>query len=203
MKKKLLLITGIAGMFLGTPVADTKAEVSIHIGGREPRAPFVISHRPDFVNLPGFGFAVSVGGPYDMIFYNNFYYVNYNGGWYRASDYRGPWVRDGRLPYKIKKHRWEDIRRSRDEYRSHNRRFDDRFDRRDEPRRDDRNPRFDDNRRDGNIDNRNVRDPRLLDNRQDQRTPNTPPKDNKTSDRPGDRPGDRPNDRPNDGVKRN
>ena len=131
MKKNIWIAAGIAGMHFAQPTADAKAEVSLRInaGDRAPvmvrderRAPFVIERQPDFIALPGFGFSVSVGGPNDVISYGNFYYVNHHGSWYRASNYRGPWlvVTERSLPSSIRKHSWEDIRRFRDEeYRRH------------------------------------------------------------------------------------
>ncbi len=178
MKKKLWLLAGITGVLLGNPVTDSKAEVSIHIGlgGRAPeRAPFLLDTRPSFVILPDMGFSVAVGSPYDIIFFGNHYYAFHNGIWYGSGDYRGPWVavHESRLPYGIRRHRWEEIRRSRDvEYRRNDRRYDGRYDWKDKKR-----PRFDANNRDN--DNRIDR----FDNR-----------GNKIRE---DNPGDRRNDNPN------
>jgi hypothetical protein len=59
---------------------------------------------------------VAVGSPYDIVFYDNQYYIYQQGYWYRSSDFRGPWtvIRQNHLPSKIRKHRLEDIRRYRD-----------------------------------------------------------------------------------------
>ncbi|MFZ4524840.1 MAG: hypothetical protein ACOYOE_04625 [Chlorobium sp.] len=176
MKRSIWLAAGIAGMLLGNPAADARAEVSIQIGGRE-KPSFFLRTRPDFINLSDFGFSVSVGSPYDIILYRDIYYINQNGRWYRSPNYRGPWaiVRDNRLPARIKSRRWEDIRTSRDiEYRRHN----DRFDR----NRNNRDQRFDDRNRD----NRN-RDLRFDDKNRDQRSndnrnPNNPSADNRPTD---------------------
>ncbi|MEI7933939.1 MAG: hypothetical protein WCH30_02640 [Chlorobiaceae bacterium] len=188
MKKSIWLAAGIAGMLLGNPAADARAEVSIHIGGRE-KPSFFLSTRPDFISLSDFGFSISVGSPYDIILYRDLYYINQNGIWYCSSNYRGPWaiVRENRLPTRIKSRRWEDIRRTRDiEYRRHN----DRFDR----NRDNRVQRFDDNNRNNRNDNReprvndknrgNSKDQRFDDKNRDQRNndnrnPNNPPPDNR------------------------
>ncbi len=225
MKRSIWVAAGIAGMLLGNPVADARAEVSIRIGGRE-KPSFFLSTRPDFISLSDYGFSISVGSPYDIILYRDIYYINQNGRWYCSPNYRGPWaiVRENRLPYKIKARRWEDIRRSRDiEYRRHNDRFDhnrdnrdQRFDDKNRDNRNDRNPRFDDKNRD----NRNDRDPRFDDKNRDQRNndnrslnnpppdnrpkegnKNNPPSDNRQKDGSKNNP---PSDnRPNDGGKRN
>ncbi len=172
MYKKIGFALIIAGAMLGHPATDAKAEISIHIGlgGSAPqRAPFVIDTRPRFVVLPDMGFAVAVGSPYDIIFFGNSYYAFQNGIWYGSDDYRGPWVivHESRLPYGIRQHRWEEIRRSRDiEYRRQDRRYDGRYD-----WRDNRRQRFDGHNGDnGNRDERF--DNRGNNNSRDQRNDN-------------------------------
>ncbi|NTV98808.1 MAG: BcpO-related WXXGXW repeat protein, partial [Chlorobiaceae bacterium] len=132
MKKSILMVTGIAGMLLGSPLTDALAEVNIRVGpGGRPASVIVIDNRPDFIYLSKPGFYVSFNGPYDIVFYANRYYLFRDGVWYRASHYRGPWVvvRHDILPGKIRHYRWEDLRRYRDhEYRRHDRRYwDNRF----------------------------------------------------------------------------
>ncbi len=154
MKKNIWLAAGVAAMLLGAPSANAGAEVNIRLGGGRPPS-FVLDTRPNFVALPGFGFSVSVGSPYDIVYYGNRYYLFQDGMWYRSSQYRGPWVvvRDGNLPYNIRRHRWEDIRSRRDiEYRRHdnrnnrNQRFNDNRDERGQFRDNRPNGRNDDNR---------------------------------------------------------
>ncbi len=119
MKKQIWLAAGIAGMLLGSPAAN--AEVNVRIGERGDRPPsFVFDNRTNFINVPNLGFSVSVGSPQDIVRCDGRYYVNHNGRWYVSNNFRGPWilVREGRLPYQIRRHRWEEIRSSRDaEYR--------------------------------------------------------------------------------------
>ena len=118
MNKKIWLAAGITGMLLGNSPANA-VELCMSPGPRD-RVSFVISSQPNFVNLPDQGFSVSIGSPYDIITYDNWYYINQNGYWYRASDYRGPWgrVNDNGIPERIRRYRMEDIRRYRDtEYR--------------------------------------------------------------------------------------
>jgi len=168
MKKTIWLVVGIAGMCLGNPHTEAHAEVGIRMGdvrvGVGDRPHFVIDRRPSFVYLQDQGFSVSVGSPYDIIYYGDLYYLHRDGSWFHSSHYRGPWdlVRERNLPYKIRRHRWEDLRRYRDvEYRRHDRsywedrdRHDreryDREPRREDNRRDEREQPRDDNRRDGN-----------------------------------------------------
>ena len=115
MNKNIWLTAGIAGMLLGNPSADARAEVSVQINtGNRPS--FEINSAPSFVYLRTQGFSVSVGSPYDIVYYRNYYYINHNGNWYRSSNYRGPWmvILNQRLPYQIRRHRFDDIRRYRD-----------------------------------------------------------------------------------------
>ena len=119
MKKHIWLAAGITGMLFGIPHTEAKAAVNINIStGSRPS--FIINSPPSFIYLRTQGFSVSVGSPYDIVYYGNRYYIYHNGHWYRSYYYRGPWVLiiDSRLPYQIRRHRWEDIRRYRDiEYR--------------------------------------------------------------------------------------
>ena len=117
-------------MFLGNPITEAQAEIGLRIGdvrvGVGDRPDFVIDRRPDFVYLQDQGFSVSTGGPYDIIYFGDRYYLYRDGRWYRAAHYRGPWdaIREHNLPRGIRRYAWEDIRRYRDiEYRRHDRRY--------------------------------------------------------------------------------
>ena len=121
LKKQILLAIGVAGLFTCQPQHEAQADV--RLGVKIPGGPnFFFSDRPDFVYLNDYGYSVSYGGPYDVIYYGDEYFIFRDGGWYRAHDYRGPWgrIRDFELPPVIRRHRIEDIRRYRDiEYRRH------------------------------------------------------------------------------------
>ncbi len=129
------MIAGASCLLFASPTKDAQAEVNINLGINARPRTFVIDHRPTFVELATPGFSMAVGSPYDIVYYGNVYYVNDGGYWYRARDYRGPWVavRDRDLPRKIRKYRIDEIRRYRDnEYRRNRDRYD-RYDtRRDE-----------------------------------------------------------------------
>jgi hypothetical protein len=157
MKKNILLIAGIGAMLFANSPTDVRGEVGIRIGvgdrdRHRHRMDFVIDTRPDFIFLPERGFYVSVGSPYDIIYYGGRYYLYRDGSWYLSPDYRGPWmlVMDYDLPYRIRRHRVE-IWRYRDmEYRRHDRGYwEERNRRYDRGPRDERIPRGDDRRRDG------------------------------------------------------
>ena len=118
MKKHIGLSTVIAGMLLATPAVNASAAVGVYSSGSG--ISFVINSEPSFVYLRTQGFSVSIGSPYEIIYYGNRYYLYHDGRWYRSYSYRGPWflIRNDRIPFRIRRHRWEDIRRYRDiEYR--------------------------------------------------------------------------------------
>ena len=124
MKKSIWLAAGVAGMLLGNPATEAKGAVSVLINARDGHS-FVLESRPSFIMLPEKGFSVAVGSPYDIVFYDNRYYLNQNGSWYRSSNYRGPWtfIKTKHLPSRIRRHRLDEIRSFRDtEYRRHDQR---------------------------------------------------------------------------------
>ena len=115
MKKNIWLAAGIAGMLLGNTLFNPQSLLAMS-PGRGGGTSIVISSRPSFIDLPDQGFSISIGSPYDIINYDNGYYIYQKNSWYRSSDYRGPWmvIREKNVPDKIRHHRWEDIRRYRD-----------------------------------------------------------------------------------------
>jgi hypothetical protein len=123
MKMNVCLVAATAGILLGNLPAIASNELAM--ANRRGGTSIVISSRPDFIDLPDQGFSISIGSPYDIISYDNRYYLYRNGGWYNSSDYRGPWasIEENRLPERIRRHRIEDIHRYRDEeYRKHDNR---------------------------------------------------------------------------------
>jgi hypothetical protein len=124
MKKQILMAIGVASLFTAQPSVETQA--AVRVGVSVPGANFYFSDRPDFVYLRDRGYSVSYGAPYDVISYSDDYYAFRDGYWYRARDFRGPWVHvmTHDLPGPIRAHRIEDIRRFRDrEYYRHDHRF--------------------------------------------------------------------------------
>lgn len=123
MKKSIWFAAGIAGLLLGNLPLNTTDALAMSPG--RGGTSIVISTRPNFIDLPDQGFSVSVGSSYDIISYDNRYYIYQDGSWYNSSDYRGPWIviRNNNIPERIRRHRMEDIRRYRDvEYTRHNNR---------------------------------------------------------------------------------
>jgi hypothetical protein len=126
MKKKLMILAGVAGMLMTSPTADTLAEVRVNVGGGRGNN-IIVDRPPAFIRLASPGFSVSVGAPYDIVLSNNVYYLYDHGQWYRSLRYNGPWriVRVRELPPRIRHYRIEQIRRFRDmEYNQHRDRYD-------------------------------------------------------------------------------
>jgi hypothetical protein len=98
-------------MLLGNPAIEAQGAVRVQIGHS-----FANESRPSFIMIPEQGFSVAVGSPYDIVFYDNRYYIFQDGSWYRSSNYQGPWkyIRTKNLPSRIRRHRLDDIRRYRD-----------------------------------------------------------------------------------------
>jgi hypothetical protein len=122
-----LLGAGIAGLLLSTHPYDVQAKhKDLYAMGIRSGPNFVIKVRPNFVYLPDLGFFVSYGSPYEMIFYNDIYYLFWNESWYYSFYFSGPWniVQQDNLPVLFRRYRWFDIRRFRDtEYRRHDRNY--------------------------------------------------------------------------------
>ncbi|NTW51831.1 MAG: hypothetical protein HGB22_04515 [Chlorobiaceae bacterium] len=137
---KIAVLTA-ASLGAGSAPALARVDVDLHLGspGRvivvpepppPPRHRFHIENRPRFLYTPPLGFYVSVDGPYDIVYYEDRYYVYDDGRWYWSSEYNGPWdyIDDRRLPGRLRRFRHEEIRRYRDhEYRRY--RDDERYDR--------------------------------------------------------------------------
>ncbi len=115
MKKNIWFVAGLAGVLLGTLPLNCEEGFSMS-PRRGGGVSIVIGSQPNFIDLPDQGFSVSVGSPYDIVRYDDRYYVYQDGAWYNSRDYRGPWllIHENNLPPKIRKHRPDDIRRYRD-----------------------------------------------------------------------------------------
>jgi len=90
-----------------------------------PPPPAVVFERPPlFLEPPRLGLYVGVDVPYDIVYSDNYYYLNYRNVWYRSGNYNGPWVgvRQEYLPLVVRRQGVEYIRRHRDrEFRNYRR----------------------------------------------------------------------------------
>ena len=122
-KGKLFLIAALVTTMGCQSTAPAQADVNVHVSVGGPRAVayhpvyygnyfYNTAYAPNLLFVPQLGFYVSVGLPYDLLFFNNFYYVYHRNHWYHSHYYHGPWVvvKHNRLPRAIRKHRWHKIR---------------------------------------------------------------------------------------------
>lgn len=129
MKKRFTLVCAAA---LSVPLsALAGVNVNVNLGIPVP-VPVVVAAPPAvlfpapplFLAPPRLGIYVGVDVPYDIVFVDNFYYLNYRNAWYRSPHYNGPWagVRQERLPLVVRRQGVEYIRTHRDrEYRDYRR----------------------------------------------------------------------------------
>ena len=95
---KRLLITAAAlaslGMvtFPGSSMAGTSVGVSINIGDPYRGAALHFRSEPDVVLVPDTRVYYVRDYDYDVYRYGSYWYYNYDGGWYRARRYDGPYV---------------------------------------------------------------------------------------------------------------
>ncbi len=130
MKKRFMLFCAAA---LSVPMsALAGVNVNVNLGIPAPvvvAAPpaVVFASPPLFLVPPSLGIYVGVGIPYDIVYVDNFYYLNYRNAWYRSNHYNGPWagVRQERLPLVVRRQGVEYIRVRRDrEYQGYRRDLD-------------------------------------------------------------------------------
>ena len=95
MTKNICLAVGLAGLLFGIAPSTVHADGRIRYRGwgSGPHwewngGYFIIDIRPSFIVLSDYGFSVSVGNPYDIIYYDNLYYTYVNNYWYSSPAYR-------------------------------------------------------------------------------------------------------------------
>ena len=98
--------------------ARTSVSVDLHFGDRYRGPDVVFYDDPDVVVIPGTRVYYVSDYDYDMYRCGRFWYYNYDGGWYRARNYRGPWIYVGYrsvpreisyVPHRYRRH-WSDFR---------------------------------------------------------------------------------------------
>ena len=103
------------------PMYEAPAPVEV-VG--EPPPVVVFQQPPQLLYSAVLGYYVAVNTPHEMVFVDNTYYMHRHGYWFAASSYSGPWVvaQAQYLPGGLRRFRWEQIRRYRDnEYRVYRR----------------------------------------------------------------------------------
>lgn len=89
--KTYLLFVGM--MFVMTMLypAPGNSRVNVNIGISVP-PPFVFPAPPELVVVPGTYVYFAPGFDVDIFFYHGYWYRPYEGHWFRARSYRGPWA---------------------------------------------------------------------------------------------------------------
>lgn len=73
--------------------AGVSADINLHLG--HPAPVVVFDREPDVVLVPNTRVYYVSGQPYDLFRYRDFWYIDDGGYWYRAHNYRGPFVSVG------------------------------------------------------------------------------------------------------------
>ncbi len=89
----LLVLTGLS--------TESYARVDIDIGINLPL--FRFSAPPELVVIPGTYVYYVPGAEVDVLFYHGYWYRPYEGRWFRASSYNGPWryIRERQVPGEV------------------------------------------------------------------------------------------------------
>jgi hypothetical protein len=80
----LLVLTGFS--------AQSIAGVNVNIGIFAPPPAYVVPAPPPVILIPGSYVYYVPDINVDILFYHGYWYRPYEGRWYRASHYNGPWV---------------------------------------------------------------------------------------------------------------
>jgi hypothetical protein len=70
--------------------AGVSADINLHLG--HPSPVVVFDREPDVVLVPNTRVYYVSGQPYDLFRYRDYWYIDDGGYWYRARNYRGPFV---------------------------------------------------------------------------------------------------------------
>jgi len=73
--------------------AGVSADINLHLG--HPAPVVVFDREPDVVLVPNTRVYYVSGQPYDLFRYRDFWYIDDGGYWYRAHNYRGPFMSVG------------------------------------------------------------------------------------------------------------
>jgi hypothetical protein len=76
----------------GDSRGDTRGSITLRIGDRYRGPSLGFTVAPSLVRIPGRGVYYVQDSDNDVYRYGNYWYLNYNGDWYRSDSYRGPWV---------------------------------------------------------------------------------------------------------------
>jgi hypothetical protein len=100
-KKIVFAFLIAASLICSVHPAESRTNVNINVGiGVAPPA-FVFPAPPEVVVIPGTYVYFVPGIDVDILFYHGYWYRPYEGRWYRARSYAGPWgyIGPGRVPH--------------------------------------------------------------------------------------------------------
>jgi len=95
MSKRSVLLAAALALALAMPaLARTRTYYGFHVtvGDAPPPPQVVYTEPPPAVIIPRTRVYQVNNSDYDVFRVGNIYYLSYNGYWYRARSYRGPWV---------------------------------------------------------------------------------------------------------------
>jgi len=97
-EKKVLLAIVVSLLFVTAFSASVYAGVSVGIGINIPAYSFAAP--PQLVVIPGTYAYFAPDADVDIVFYHGYWYRPYEGRWYRARGYNGPWgyIAPARVP---------------------------------------------------------------------------------------------------------
>jgi len=87
-----LVLTLAFALPVGKANAHTDVSVDLHIGQPYHGPRLVFEDEPDVVIVPGTRVYYVRDYDYDLYRYGSYWYYNYDGGWYRARRYNGPFT---------------------------------------------------------------------------------------------------------------
>ncbi len=86
----LMLSSGCAPMI--GPEGTTRVGLSLDFRSAPPPPAIAYDYEPDVYELPGTSVFVVDDPSYDLCRYGGYWFLSYQGYWYRADSYRGPFV---------------------------------------------------------------------------------------------------------------
>jgi hypothetical protein len=87
-----LLFSGILVIMVTVLSAQGYAEVQVNVGIFAPPPAYVVQAPPPVYVIPGTYVYYAPDIPVQILFYHGHWYRPFEGRWYRASSYNGPWA---------------------------------------------------------------------------------------------------------------
>ncbi|MGD0281842.1 MAG: hypothetical protein ABSB95_05725 [Dissulfurispiraceae bacterium] len=104
-RNSFIWVLGVLLLVLTGFTTQSSAGVNLNIGVEvaAPPPPYAFAAAPDVVVIPGTYVYMVPGIDADIMFYSGFWWRPFEGRWYRAGRYNGPWtyVVGGRVPHAL------------------------------------------------------------------------------------------------------